>query len=1286
MIAAVTRPTLIQRLGRVLIVSFGLVVIVLAVALGLFRFALGQIPEYQDEIKAFVAAELGLTVEFAAIDARLGFAGPELSLSDASIGSGVGGGFLEAGQASITFDPLTLVFGRRLEVSRLTLGGVVLTVERDRSGTFRFGDRAVEPGAGTWTDNIPPSVEVVIRDSALEYVDSARGRRWRFDELEAVLESSGGQLEASLSLRPEIALAGPVEVELTARLPDDEGNGIAWQADVAAPALDLAVLALLAPVDALVPLSGRGDVRGRLEWADGQFVAAGLETAFRDLAIGPPEREDAAIPALSFSADWRRTSAGEWQLRLDDIAVVRNGRQWPSDLSAEFSLAREAGETQMLHLAADFVRLQDLAPLLSAFPSTQIAEQWALFEPEGDVRDLDFSFENRDGNFLYALDVDFADLAVRQVGQTPGLRGVSGSIQATEDSGTIDFASGPWSFDWPTLFPRVVEAGSLTGAVVWRQGRDVVQLLSVDLGLGLLGEEVSASFDLRLPRDGQSPVLELKASLPATDLAAGRAYLPEPIMPASVYGWLARGVTGGRGRNIELSYYGPVAGFPFDDGSGQFSVTADIEGAEIHYMDGWPVAEDLTGRVEFRNAGFSGSGSGRVLGNVARAIDIAIPDMRQPLLTLTTESEGPLVAVNEFLRAVPLIADHLGPDFARIDARGGTGVINARIDLPLRDVSGYAFDARLAIAGGTVAVAGLGPEFSEIEGSIDADESRVTADAIDAVFLGGPVSLSLGPSASPGYRAEIVAEGETTAEAVTAAFSLPYEDLLAGQTLWRGRLLLPSLNPLATQSMRLLIESNLTGLALRFPEPLAKAPAEPTNLSLDFDFAAGGRLEVAGNVGATRRFALSFDRSAEGLEFARAAVRFGGGEPVLPIQPGVLVDGQIETLALDEWFALADRTGIGQVEQRFLGADLTIADFSVFRQQLGASRLTVQRGNDAWRIDIGSEPISGRIVVPRGTNPRAPIEADMRRVYLATAESASVTSRDPRQLPGLRLTADELGLGPRRLGRVSANLIPDARGLVLEEFVAETDSFRAEITGSWYQGSLGMRTSVEAKATSTDVATALGELGFDQVISGEAAEITASVYWNAPPGEGWLDHLYGEVGIHAETGTLREVDPGAGRVVGLMSIAALPRRLALDFRDVFEEGFAFDEISGNFRVVDGNAYTDNLKFSGPAAEIGVVGRTGLGARDYRQQIVVTTEPGNMLPTVAGLLAGPGAGAALFVFTRLFKEPLKGIGRASYCLTGDWDAPTVEPIERDAPEQAASCADLPDDMLPTSDDD
>lgn len=1285
MIAAVTRPTLTKRLGKVLLVTGGVAAILLAVALGVFRLLLGQIPEYQDEIKAFVAAELGLTVEFATIDARLGFAGPELSLSDASIGSGVGGGFLEADQARITFDPLALVFGRRLEVTRLTLGGVVLTVERDRSGTFRFGDRAFEPGEGAWTESIPPSVEVVIRDSALEYVDSSRGRRWRFDELEAVLENSGGELVASLSLSPEAALAGPVEVDLTAQIPDEAGDGIAWQADVAVQQLDLAALERLVPVDEFVPLSGRGDVDGRLEWANGQIVAAGVDADFENLAIGSTAGGDAAFAALAFTAGWRQTGAEEWQLTLDDVAISRSGRVWPAENSARFTLGRTAGDTSAVRLSADFVRLEDLAPMLGAFPEMQIAEQWALFEPAGDVSDLEFSLENRASELVYVLDVSFADLAVRQVGPTPGLRGVSGRIEATEDSGTIEFASGPFALDWPTLFPQVVEADSLTGAVVWRQGRDVVQLLSVDLGLGILGEEARASFDLRLPRDGQSPVLELNATLPATDLVAGKAYLPAPIMPASVYDWLVAGVAGGRARNIEFGFYGPVASFPFDDNSGQFSVTADIEDTELRYLDDWPAAEDLTGRVEFRNAGFFAAGTGRLGSNISDAVTVEIPDMRTAELTLTVETEGPLTGVADFLRAAPLIEEYLGPDFARIDARGGTGAMSAKLELPLLDVADFTLDARLAIDDGTLAVAGLGPLFSEVEGELLADEGSVSASGIDAVFLGGPVSLSLGPSATPGYRAELSAEGETTAEAVAEAFSLPYEELLAGQTLWRGRLLLPSLNPLATQPMRLLLESNLTGLALRFPEPLAKAPAEPLNLSLDFEFAPGARLAVSGNVGATRRFVLGFEPGAEGLAFARGAIRFGGDAPVLPIQSGILVDGQLESLALDEWLALADRTGLARVESRFLGTDLAIADFSAFGQQLGATRLTVQRGNDAWRIDVGSEPISGRIVLPRGTNPRAPIEADMRRVYLATAEGASYADRDPRELPGLRLSADELGLGPRRLGRVSATVVPVPRGLVLEEFVSETESFRAEITGSWFQGTTGTRTSVEAHATSTDVAAALGELAFDQVVSGEAADVTANVYWDAPPGDGWLDHLNGEVGIFVETGTLREVNPGAGRVVGLMSIAALPRRLALDFRDVFEEGFAFDEISGDFRIVDGNAYTNTLKFSGPAAEIGVVGRTGLGARDYRQQIVVTTEPSNMLPTVAALIAGPGAGAALFVFTRLFKEPLKGIGRASYCLTGDWDAPTVEPIERDAVEQAASCADLPEDMLPEMED-
>jgi uncharacterized protein YhdP len=195
------------------------------------------------------------------------------------------------------------------------------------------------------------------------------------------------------------------------------------------------------------------------------------------------------------------------------------------------------------------------------------------------------------------------------------------------------------------------------------------------------------------------------------------------------------------------------------------------------------------------------------------------------------------------------------------------------------------------------------------------------------------------------------------------------------------------------------------------------------------------------------------------------------------------------------------------------------------------------------------------------------------------------------------------------------------------------------------------------------------------VLTAETLDMTASVYWPGPPSGSWMQHVGGDFALHVKKGSLLDVQPGAGRMVGLLSVTTLPRRLALDFRDIFNKGLVFDEINGDFTVIDGNAYTDNLKVTGPVAEIGLIGRTGLRDRDYRQQAVVTAEPGNVLPTV-GLLGGPAVAAALLIFTRIFKEPLKGIGRASYCLSGSWNEPTVERLTPEQLERGELCAELP----------
>ena len=186
------------------------------------------------------------------------------------------------------------------------------------------------------------------------------------------------------------------------------------------------------------------------------------------------------------------------------------------------------------------------------------------------------------------------------------------------------------------------------------------------------------------------------------------------------------------------------------------------------------------------------------------------------------------------------------------------------------------------------------------------------------------------------------------------------------------------------------------------------------------------------------------------------------------------------------------------------------------------------------------------------------------------------------------------------------------------------------------------------------------------------AHANASITWSGGPAEDAVSRMDGTLRLELEDGQLLSVNPGAGRMLGLLSVLDLPRRLTLDFRDVTDEGLAFDSVSGDFEVRAGDAYTRNLLLKGPALDIGVVGRTGLSARDYDHTLVVSGNTSGPL-TVAGALAGGPVGAAgALLISQLFKGQLQGLARVYYRVTGPWADPKVEKIsaaQGDRPEAA-----------------
>jgi len=316
----------------------------------------------------------------------------------------------------------------------------------------------------------------------------------------------------------------------------------------------------------------------------------------------------------------------------------------------------------------------------------------------------------------------------------------------------------------------------------------------------------------------------------------------------------------------------------------------------------------------------------------------------------------------------------------------------------------------------------------------------------------------------------------------------------------------------------------------------------------------------------------------------------------------------------------------------------------------------------------------GRVSVPLDFKAGEPLQLDMQRLLLKAApkrgDAQAARETDPRDLPAITVRAGDFAWQGRQFGHLQAELRKDPQGLRLTSFGTQSAAFRLAGTGTWLAEDSGSQTRLALEFSSTDLAAASRALGYRESVDADQTRVRANLAWSGGPAEDVLARMDGTLRLELEQGRLRGVKPGAGRMLGLISVVELPRRLSLDFRDVTEEGLTFDTVQGDFEIRAGSAYTQNLLLKGATVDIGVVGRTGLAAQDYEQTVVVSGSPSGPI-TVAGALAGGPVGAAgALLFSQLFKGQLQGLARIYYRVTGPWSNPTVERISATAGSSAA----------------
>jgi len=410
---------------------------------------------------------------------------------------------------------------------------------------------------------------------------------------------------------------------------------------------------------------------------------------------------------------------------------------------------------------------------------------------------------------------------------------------------------------------------------------------------------------------------------------------------------------------------------------------------------------------------------------------------------------------------------------------------------------------------------------------------------------------------------------------------------------------------------------------------------------------------------------LAFNQPEGEWDLDRGVVSLGGEIMESADTRGLHIRGAADTVRFDDWLSLSrdgnKKTGAAD---RIRSIDLSIKDFYLIGQHLEAHRVRLDRSAQDWLLQIEGEDIVGSVVVPYDFAGDRSLVLDMTKLRLPGDESKSdfESSLDPRSLPAIQLKAAEFAFGDRYLGAVEANFEKIEAGLEAVSIISKDASYGITGTGRWVADEndpLGSHSFVRATLTSTDVEQTLRRLNYEPGISGSEMSMSFDLDWSGSPRADFFDVLDGNVQVRISDGQLQEVEPGAGRIFGLMSIVSLPRRLSLDFRDVFNKGFGFDSIAGTFRIDNGNALTCDLSLEGPAADIGIVGAADLVGRTYDQSAIVSANVGNSLPIVGAVVAGPQVAAVLLIVSQIFKKPLQEVGQVYYAINGSWDDPNVD---------------------------
>ena len=1255
-----------RRLLRVAAWTVGVAYFAFALLVLALRYAiLPQIENYRDDVESGLSSALRLPVSIAAIDAGWNGLRPRLGIRGLAIRDREGRPALgfDNVEAELSWSSLWH-FGLRLH--QLEIVNPDLDIRRDAAGRFFVAGLEVGTAGGDdrFTDWLLAQNRIVVRDAGLRWHDEQRGAPvLALQNLNFDLRNDGSRHRFGFTAEPPKELAARLDLR-----GDFRGRDLnvleSWKGDAYAE-LDYADLAVWRTwVDYPFDLPrGSGGLRLWLSFAQARPTAFTADLRLADVRL----RLGADLPYLELDEVTGRLGGklldNGYEAELKRLALAtRDGiRIEPADVRLRL-LAATANRLPSGEFEANGFNLGALADLAAHLPlAPAVREQLAASAPRGRLNDLRLAWTGTPEDLKsWRLHGDFLGLALAARGKLPGFAGLSGSVDGNEKGGSFRLDSRHAAIDLPTVFPEprlVLDA--LTAQAGWKSGADGIE---VDLARAAFQNadaagEVSGRY--RLGSAGGPGEIDLTAKLSRGNGNAVWRYMPLAV-GKDVREWLKAALIEGQADEATLRLKGDLAKFPFRDGKdGLFQVKGRFHGATLRYAGAWPEIRGIQGELLFDGVRMLITGhKGSILGAAIGPVAAEIPDLEvmEEMLTVTGKAAGPTAEFLKFIEASPVgeRIDHFTEDMTA----AGNGELNLKLMLPLRRLADSKVEGRYRFANNRLVPDPGLPPLTDVNGELQFTSNRLDAQKIKAVMFGAPMTVDVA-TAGDGNVA-IKAAGSFAMGNLRQQLGHPVFDHLAGSAPWTGNV------KVRKKSAEVRIESTLQGVSSSLPEPFNKTTADSLPLVFERKPGTAGRDLTTLSLGEVLR--LQLQRRTDQNAIERGAIAIGGAALRMP-EKGIAVAVQAKRLDADFWRSLANGgNGGGGAELPITQAELRTDELIAFGRSIANLRLAASRSGNAWKADLRSRDASGTLE----WDGRGAGRISGRLAQLVLNEAATTTAggshEAPEEMPAIDLVIDRFVFHGKEFGTVKLKAENAKDGFWNAKVDINNEDASLGGEGRWRPSSTAPETRLDFKLTAKSIEKLLDRMGYPDALRRGAGNAEGSLSWSGSPVGIDYPSLAGRVKFEATNGQFNKLEPGVGRLLGVISLQSLPRRLTLDFRDIFSEGFAFDAIAGEAAVTRGIMETKNLHIYGPAAKVSMSGSVNLAAETQDLRVRVQPTIGETVATGV-LLAHPATGAATWLINKLFGNPLDQAFSFEYAVTGPWADPKVEKVQGPQPPAA-----------------